>query len=86
MQFGDVVVPTRDCIAEGHDFHCGTGMYTHAIVGVVDPLVLVSSDGDMMWSTTWQSQQVQVLCQASEEIKTIVKNRLLREGRVASGS
>ena len=31
-------------------FHSGSGMYSHAIVVSLDPLILVSEQGDMRWS------------------------------------
>lgn len=73
MKIGDVVVPSR--ITE-KVLHCGSGVYTHAIVGSVDPFVLVSSSGDMVWTETWNPQDVVPLCQASEDVQATVQRRL----------
>lgn len=44
MNVGDVVV------AKSHEaLASGSGIYTHAICVQVDPLVLVSQQGDMVW-------------------------------------
>jgi hypothetical protein len=73
MKVGDVVVPTPE---SGRIFHCGSGSHTHAIIGSVDPFILVSEECDMVWSCTWQSHEVTVLGQASEEIQEKVRKRL----------
>lgn len=78
MQVGDVAVPSVDSVREGRFFHCGSGRYSHAIVGSVDPFVLVSSSGDMVWSKTWEPHQCEFLCQASEEVQANVKRRLAK--------
>lgn len=86
MQVGDVVVPNRAAVQRGKVFHCGTGRYTHAIVASVMPFVLVSDDGTMMWSCTWEPSDVVALCQASEDIIRIVKNRTLSTRNERSGA
>ena len=45
MKVGYVAVPTdsRDPL------FCGSGLYTHAIIVSVDPFVMVSEEGDMLW-------------------------------------
>lgn len=80
MQVGDVVVPSVASRRNGRSFHCGTGYYSHAIVGCLDPFVLVSSSGDMVWSKTWHKEEVTALCQASADIIQIVEARLERTG------
>jgi len=76
MKVGDVVVPTR----QSHKvLHCGSGMYSHAIVASLEPFVLVSEDGSMLWRTTWQPHEVEALCQASKEIQEVVEKRWLKE-------
>lgn len=76
MQVGDVAVPNRESLIDGRFLHCGSGRYSHAIVGCVEPFVLVSSTGDMVWTTTWKPEQLEFLCQASDEVKEIVQKRL----------
>lgn len=76
MQVGDVAVPSRQSVAEGRFLHCGSGRYSHAIVGSVNPFVLVSSQGDMVWSCTWKPEQMEFLCQASADVIATVRKRL----------
>jgi len=40
----DIAIPRPD-----HIIHCGSGTYTHAIVASVEPFILVSEHGDMLW-------------------------------------
>ena len=76
MQIGDVAVPNRKSISQGKFLHCGSGVYSHAIVGSVEPFMLVSDTGDMVWSCTWNPEDMEFLCQASKEIINVVKKRL----------
>ena len=78
MRVGDVAVPNRDSVAEGRFLRCGSGRYSHAIVGSVEPFVIVSSDASMVWAHTWKPEQMEFLCQASAEIVALVKDRLAR--------
>lgn len=80
MKIGDVAVPNRQSVIDGRLLHCGSGIYSHAIVGSVEPFVLVSSTGDMVWTCTWHPTQLDFLCQASEEIKDIVRAAMRRRG------
>jgi len=75
-QIGQVVVPNRASVVEGRFLHSGSSVYSHAIVGSVDPFVLVSSEGDMVWSCTWEPHQLEFLCQASAEVTMRVMKRL----------
>ena len=76
MKVGDVAVPTYAAAMDGKILHCATMRYSHAIVGSIDPFVLVSSTGDMVWSCTWEPHELEFLCQASNEIKAIVAKRM----------
>ncbi len=76
LAIGDVVIPTRARQEKRKVLHCGSGIYTHAIVGSVDPFVLVSDSGDMVWRVTWEPHEVVVLCQAHESITQRVRARL----------
>jgi hypothetical protein len=80
MRVGDVVVPTFESQQRGHVLACGCGLYTHAIVGSVNPFVLVSEAGDMVWSCIWTPDDVTCLCQAHPEIVRRVLERLERTG------
>jgi len=44
MKIGDIVVPTNAVLASG------SGRYQLAIVMDLNPFVLVSEDGDMIWT------------------------------------
>lgn len=46
LERGDLVIPK-----DPHDvLHCGSGVYPYAFVVSVDPFVLISESGDMVWS------------------------------------
>jgi hypothetical protein len=70
MHVGDV------CVAQG-DFvlACGSGRYSHAICVSVDPLVLVSEQGDMLWNTTVNHCNVRPLCEAHPRIVKVALER-----------
>jgi|GEM_PF-2184384 hypothetical protein len=44
MNKKDVLVPLGN-----HKIHCATYTYSHAIVAQVDPFILCSDTGDMIW-------------------------------------
>lgn len=46
MKRGDLVASTD----VNRPLHCGSGIYPHAVVMQVDPLILVSESSDMRWS------------------------------------
>ena len=80
MRIGDVAVLSREAIRDGHILHCGTGTYTHAIVGRVEPFALVSDDGSMMWTATVKPEQFYFLCRACDEVVETVARRIRNEG------
>jgi hypothetical protein len=71
MQVGDVVVAVGN-----YRLACGSGIYSHAIVAQVEPPVLVSEEGDMLWSATLYPGCVMALCQAHPSIVAVAKDRL----------
>ena len=77
MKIGDVVVhvdgPQRGGLA------CGSGYYTHAICVSVEPFVLVSEEGDMMWSCLTPSNYVG-LCQAHPDASKNAFDRYHKRG------
>jgi hypothetical protein len=76
MQIGDVVVPKESYTL----LHSGSGnVYECAIVASVSPFVLVSVDGDMLWSDTVFPHEVRPLCQASKPIVRCAVARWERE-------
>lgn len=70
MNVGDVVVAVGS-----FRLACGSGIYSHAIVVQVEPLVLVSEHGDMLWSATVSHYNVQPLCQAHPDIVAVAMKR-----------
>jgi len=77
MKVGDVVVS----MSESHPLRSGAEWYSHAIVGQVDPLILVSEHGDMVWSATVVEKlpHLRVTCQAHPDIVAVVLARLERD-------
>jgi hypothetical protein len=71
---GDVVVSKSDRF-----FHSGAKRYSHAIIGSLVPFVLVSEQGDMVWSCTWKPEEVEVVRHATNDIKAVVAARLANE-------
>lgn len=81
FQVGDVCVPSQHSRQIGKFLHCGSGRYSHAIVGSVDPFIIVSESGDMVWSCTWEPHELEFLCQASAKIVKTVKKRLKNDAK-----
>jgi hypothetical protein len=57
---------------------CGTGIYTHAICVSVEPFVMVSEEGDMMWSCQKQTDFV-ALCKAHPDVTQKAFERYRKE-------
>ena len=71
MKVGDVAIEnldTKECFRMGDRLHCGTGRYSHAIVVCVDPFILVSGEGDMLWEKEDPKHYI-FLCQAHQSIQ-----------------
>lgn len=62
MKIGDAVVAVSP-----FQLVCGSGRYTHAVVVGLDPLVLVSEYGDMLWHATLEPGCVRSIGRASAE-------------------
>lgn len=73
MKIGDVV--TTHPSYRGPRLYCGSGIYTHAICVSVDPFILVSEQGDMLWQKVPMGE-VQALCQAHPDIVARCKKRM----------
>lgn len=76
MEVGDVVVPKTGPFSG--QLCCGSGIYTHAICVSVDPFVMVSEQGDMMWSCQ-QVDDFVGLCKAHPDATTRAFERYRRE-------
>lgn len=74
MKTGDVVVAVPPFVLA-----CGSGRYTHAIVESIEPLILVSEEGDMLWRSTIEPGCIRALCQAHPRIVQVALDRLNRE-------
>ena len=74
MKNGDIVIVTA-----GDPLVCGSGRYSHAIVGQADPLILVSEEGDMVWSCSHESSTYKVVGTASEQVMVAVNSRMTRD-------
>ena len=71
MRIGDIVIPANwDTVLA-----CGSGIYTHAIVASVEPFILVSEQGDMLWEREHWTDFT-VLCQAHPDITKVAVARL----------
>lgn len=65
---------------QGCPLVCGSGAYTDAIVVQPDPLILVSREGDMMWSCIREERKhLKVIGFATPEQAREAFNRLRRE-------
>ena len=62
----------------------GCSYYTHAIVASVDPFVLISEQGDMMWRSTVEPDDFIFLCKAHSDVMKIVDKRLADEAEADS--
>jgi hypothetical protein len=82
MRVGDVVIQRDGPWSSKAPLVCGSGMYTHAICVSVEPFVLVSEEGDMMWSCLKPDQYVG-LCEASTSARRLAFDRFNRRGRWA---
>jgi hypothetical protein len=72
MKVNDVVIP-KDPL---YPFVSGCGYYTHAIIASMDPFVIISERGDMLWRATVTPDSVIALCQAHPDIVQVVQERL----------
>ena len=76
MKVGDVVIVKNPHLTQ---LACGSGMYTHAIVANLKPFILISEEGDMLWSKVNPDELIP-LCQVHPDILKVVMNRLDRSG------
>lgn len=72
MKVGDVVVARGGPAAR--KLYCGSGLYDYAICVSVEPFVMVSAAGDMMW-TTMEPREFVGLCQAHPDIVAVAVAR-----------
>lgn len=77
IKIGDQVEP--DPTKTNYIFHCGTGRYATAVVVSLDPFVMVSLSGEMMWFR-WNPDHVRVVSPTSYRLEPITQ-RLQNEMR-----
>lgn len=58
---------------------CGSGMYDHAVVASLNPFILVSEEGDMMWRSTVKVEDFEKVGQAERKVLLNVIDRLVRD-------
>lgn len=80
INVGDIVVE-RDGVGSGY-LCCGSGSYPCAIVVSVYPFVMVSEEGDMMWSCS-KPEYFKVFCRATPDQSRAAFDRFLRRGQWA---
>jgi hypothetical protein len=74
MQIGDVVVAVGN-----FRFACGSGIYEHAVVAHLDPLIVISPQGDMLWRSTITRECMRPLYRAHAEVIERVLIRLKQD-------
>ena len=75
MEIGDVIVAKYP----DYPLTSGCSFFTHAICTSVEPLVLVSEKGTMMWHTNVDPDRYIALCQAHPDIVKVAMTRHERE-------
>lgn len=77
VKVGDVAIEnlgTKECFKMGDLLCCGSGRYSHAIVVSVDPFVMVSEEGDMLWEQE-DPKNYCFLCQAHQSVQDKAMDR-----------
>ena len=72
MKKGDLVVSNDPA----YPLHCGSGIYSHAVVIQENPLVLVSESADMRWESTVMPDNLEVFGRASASVLSRCLSRL----------
>jgi hypothetical protein len=76
MKVNDVVIAKPHTV-----LRCGSSVYTHAICLQVDPMVLVSEEGDMVWCKMMR-YDVLALCEASPKAREKAFDRFQRWAKI----
>lgn len=71
FELGRIIVPKS---FENTPLHSGSGYYSHGICVSADPFVLVSEEGDMLWTQLDPNQFCQ-LGMADDKVIKIAKDR-----------
>ena len=73
MKPGDIVKPTQ---VSRFQLRSGSSWYPDAVVVMVEPLILVSRDGDMRWSSTVRPEYFEVCGRATKSELKVARTRL----------
>lgn len=71
FKYGDIISPTSNT----EQLRSGCSLYPHAIVISTEPLVLVSEDGDMRWSSTIENMDFKKIGEATVKVLKKCKHR-----------
>lgn len=77
MKVGDVVIAKN----WESTLHCSHYIYTHAIVASINPFILVSELGDMLWSKVNPNDYI-YLCQVHPKIRKTVLKRFKQDKKL----
>lgn len=75
MHVGNTVIPKPGC----SPLRSGCERYSYAVVASLDPFILVSPDGSMLWATTYDATSVELRGQATERESRRAQRRMHRE-------
>jgi len=75
MKVKDVVVPINNTVLRS-----GCSVYDKAVVASVDPFVLISEEGDMLWRATIEMKDFEITGVVNRKTWKNVKNRIKRTG------
>lgn len=76
MKVGNIVA-----YKEGTGYHLVSGgsYYPYAIVGLLEPLTLISEEGDMKWTATVEPEFLEVRGEATAEQMKPIAERMARD-------
>ena len=75
MKVGDIVKVSKFGQSEGFCLVSGCGRYSCAVVVSMEPFVLISEEGDMLWIATIKPEYFETVGQASEKVMKVVNKR-----------
>ncbi len=75
FKVGDFAIPKA-----GHQIFCGSGLYDRAVVVSLEPFVIISEWGDMMWNHE-QAKDFHSAGPADEESKAAAFARIARNNQ-----
>lgn len=76
MNPGDLVNYKPNLQKQGYFLHCGSGTYDFAVVASLNPFMLISESGDMVWRSTVKIDDFDVIGKATPDILSAVFARI----------